>query len=443
MERKLTSGSLSEEVLSILGQVGIIGRRELSKVMYRMTDEPGCTERFGTGTTKQLTKALERIKAKGYIEEVDMDAPQKEAFFTLTPEGWEYIDQYGLPFEPFVRAMSPKNHKDIKSLMRHSNALYVGRSMRYLSWPSEKPSYAELVTAIDGMTSFNDVGRIGFDTVQYVRNSILPDGVCYSTQEIRNAYGNSNNSALRTNTSRRLGMIIAEDKMITLYYLNKKRSVVYKQAESKFDQVVYHDIYGSIHTRPKQIAYILSTSLIYLPSFFHGCVDGYQAKNKAISYGNYNIAADKKTVFSVDSIMRYDSVYMMPMSSEFANYREALNFYTETNYNRDATQFRHLRPDVNDRVIICRYPNLIQLRKAYKDGHKVVLAGPDNTLLIDALSRCMRNRLRAYYNIDTGEELSFTRYNEWGEPLIGDTNHVDHTARKKMNSLFESDSHIL
>ena len=75
MSKNITKDSLSEKVIIILAQMGIVGRRELSKVMYRQVGEEGDTERYGTVTTPVISK---------------------EDYLILTDKGWQYVDQRGL-----------------------------------------------------------------------------------------------------------------------------------------------------------------------------------------------------------------------------------------------------------------------------------------------------------------------------------------------------------
>lgn len=442
MNRKFTSGSLTGSVMIVLAQFGVLGRREMSKVLYRFVDEKDDTERYGTNTTRQITKALHRLKERKFITEVDCDTSRKEIYYALSEEGWAYIDQYDLPYHPLIRAMSVRNNKDKKILMRHSDALYVGRSMRKFSLGSEKLSYGALATGLGTMTVFNNTTEnVSQETIQEIDDVFMKDGVCYSTLEIRNEYENSNNSMLKKNTSRRIGMIFDDNRMITLYNLDKKVSVMYQQAEMKFDDAVYRDIYKNWHSlgmHIRKVAYIMTPSLIYLPSFFHGCVDGVQLNPKGRKYGS---TTAKKAVFSVDNLRQYDSIFMLPMPPEFSDYREALDLYSEVDYKRDMRAFWDMHPDVEGNVIICRYPDLVQLRVAYNNRLKVILVGPNNELLIDALSRCMRNCLTEYYDIKTGDTVPFTRYNENGLPLIGDTNRVNHSAKTKMDTLYKADQH--
>lgn len=96
MSKNITKDSLSEKVIIILAQMGIVGRRELSKVMYRQVGEEGDTERYGTVTTKQLSKAVQRIKDKGYVEAIKLEGQRKEDYLILTDKGWQYVDQRGL-----------------------------------------------------------------------------------------------------------------------------------------------------------------------------------------------------------------------------------------------------------------------------------------------------------------------------------------------------------
>lgn len=136
MQKNITKGSLSECMIIILAQVGIIGRRELSKVMYRQSGGDGGTERYGAVTTPVLSKVIRHLKEKGYVEVVKLNGQRKEDYFILSDKGWQYVDQHDLPYDEEMRRYSVGDLKNLKNLMRHSNAIYLGRSMAF------SPSFA-------------------------------------------------------------------------------------------------------------------------------------------------------------------------------------------------------------------------------------------------------------------------------------------------------------
>ena len=96
MSKNITKDSLSEKVIIILAQMGIVGRRELSKVMYRQVGEEGDTERYGTATTPVISKVIRHLKEKGYIEAIKLEGQRKEDYLILTDKGWQYVDQRGM-----------------------------------------------------------------------------------------------------------------------------------------------------------------------------------------------------------------------------------------------------------------------------------------------------------------------------------------------------------
>lgn len=443
MPKNITKGSLSESVIIVLAQMGIVGRRELSKVLYRQSDGDGNTERYGTVTTKQLSKAIQRIKEKGYIEAIKLDGQRKEDYLILSDKGWQYVDQRELPYDEEMRRYSAGNMKNLKVLMRHSNAIYVGRSMRIPSLGNEKPTYSKLAMAMDSMTTFDNVGYLRPEYTDEVLQDILPAGVCYSTAELRRAYAASNAEELSKNASRRMGMIFYLNRMITLFDIDSKFSVMHRNSEMKFDSIAYRDIYEGhpmLNLKPNKVAYIMAPSLMYIPSFFHGCEDGIDKRHRGNRLnGTTN---DGKTAFSAAHMTHYDSIYMLPVTPEHADYREALDTYTPADYKRDLVKFLEDYPDVKNsgkNIILCQYPDLRNLYRRYVNGNEVVLVGPNNELLIDALSRCLRHCLVGYYDIETGEKLTFTRYSKYGEPLIGNTNQIDHSGTMKMDTLFKKD----
>ena len=267
MSKNITKGSLSEKVIIILAQMGIVGRRELSKVMYRQVGEEGDTERYGTATTPVISKVIRHLKEKGYIEAIKLEGQRKEDYLILTDKGWQYVDQNNLPYDEEMRRYSAGNIKNLKVLMRHSNAIYVGRSMRIPSLGNEKPTYAEFATAMDSMTIFDNVRNLSPEFSEEILRDTLPSGICYSMAEIRRAYAASNGEELFKNTSRRMGMIFYPNRMITLFDIDSKFSVVSKNAETKFDDITYRDIYKghplNFNSEVKKVAYIMAPSLMY------------------------------------------------------------------------------------------------------------------------------------------------------------------------------------
>lgn len=151
---------------------------------------------------------------------------------------------------------------------------------------------------------------------------------------------------------------------------------------------------------------------------------------------NIPVTESAKSKFKLEKLPQYSEVYMMPMAPAAAAYREALHNYTREDYEADETRFRRMHPDVG-RCVMCRYPNLAQMRKYYCAGESIVIAGPSDPMMVDMLSRCMRNRLLRYYDIDTGEAVPYRRYNAYGYPLIGNTEQIDHGARLKIDTKFK------
>ena len=76
----------------------------------------------------------------------------------------------------------------------------------------------------------------------------------------------------------------------------------------------------------------------------------------------------------------------------------------------------------------------MQLRKFFLNGTPISIVGSKNPLMVDLLSRCMRTLLIAYYDIETGETVSFTHYNKRGYPLVGNTNSLDHSRKRTISA---------
>ena len=109
---------------------------------------------------------------------------------------------------------------------------------------------------------------------------------------------------------------------------------------------------------------------------------------------------------------------------------------TYADYEHDKAEFEKTHPGETN-VIVCRYPELTQLRRTYTSHDHCTLVGPGDDKTVGLLSRCMRNRLLKYYDIDSGKEIKFKRYNSKGLPLIGNTNQIDYDAPWKLGGKFK------
>lgn len=433
----LKQGSLSEELISVLAQVGMATRKMLSAEMYHTVNagtEDESTERF-TANTKQLGKAVARIREKGYITEVK-DGGKK--YYCLTPLGWHYAQSHGMIIdEGFIREGDIGSIKNRSAILSHAYALYLARSMRVFSLSVEKPEFGDFCNKVGAFTVFrtHDEEREESFPKDYILNGLLSNGVCYSRREIRKAYEESSNHAMENNSSRQLGMIFKNDKIISLIGMDSKNTVLTLRAEQEFNKIVMEDTgnrYGHFNSVPL-VAYILAPSMIYMPTFFHGYPDGIEPKKKA----NIPVTESAKSKFKLEKLPQYSEVYMMPMAPTAAAYREALYNYTKKDYEADETRFRRMHPDVG-RCVMCRYPNLTQLRKFYSAKESVTVAGPSDPVMVDMISRCLRNRMRGYYDIDTGAAVPYRRYNAYGYPLIGNTEQIDHEGEWKINTKFRA-----
>ena len=430
-QRAIRVDSMTGMIISLLAQVGVVTRRMMSVMLYRDVDDH--TEQYVTHTLT-ISKALTRLLDRQYVDRVRDNISTKDYLY-LTAEGWKCVDELRLRYSEWVRKLSVHNKKELSILVRNAMALYAGRSMRVLSLAIEKPDFGDFANKLDTLTIFEVDHTNPYDYSEAViKNKILPCGVCYSVQEIREAYMKSKSRLLANNASQRIGMIFYQDRIITMYNFRSKNAMFSKRAEMEFDKGIYRDFdeFGDIRYAEK-VAYIYSPSFVYLPTFFHGCIDGVEPHLKP---GSNSKLDDTKTKFKLDKIPQYDKVYFMPQGTEASLYRQDVDQYTQLSYENDEKRFRYLRPDVTGKVIICRYPELVGLRKAFRANERVVLVGPSDPLLVDCLSRCMRTCLMAYYDVETGEEVPIIPYNKFGMPTVGNSNQIPDNAFRHSISNF-------
>ena len=423
---KLRQDGLAEEVLRIIIQVVVVSRRMLSAMTYTALPD-GSLDRY-VHHPVQMSRAVERLKELGYVEEIVYGG---QKYLAATDEGKRYAAEMDFTFNPVACTLSVKNAKELKIIMANAEALCVARSAKIFSLPSEKANFGTLAAGAGAITVFRDIDG---DYTLYDLADQLSQGVLYTRLEIREAYKRSSNSAMAKNSSRRSGMIFKSDKVVSVFDMSAKKSVLTVRGEVEFDAIIKNDfeqMYNNLngyHTA----AYITVPTMNYLPSFFHGVIDGVEdrsAKGCAVPQD------DNLTQFKIDKLPLYDEVYMMPKGPEWAEYRELLNTYSAAEYDNDLQAFNQKHPGETN-VIICRFPELVRLRKAYRNYDHVTLVGPGDEKFVDLLSRCMRDRLLKYYDINTGDEIQFRRYNTRGLPLVGNTKQIDHYAPRKLGGKF-------
>ena len=426
--KKIRNGSLAEQVLLTLAQSPVVTRKMLGAIMYYYDEESDRTIRYSE-RSQYLSRALSRVKEAGLVAEVEHE---KTFHLYLTDAGAECLESNGFPAVERLEAKIKNNEAFRAQLKNHAAALYVGRSMRVFSFKNEKPSFAELATMMRSETYFGLSEEEAEKTFaqEEVENNILPYGICYSKSEIRKAYEDSQNKALFHNTSRCVGMIFKSNTITTIYEMDKKITAFWPRPEQEFNQIVSEDMSGIYDKQltVKKVAYILTDSFVTLPSFFHGCVDGVEKAG-----ASYSSADKKMSILKLDKLLNYHEVYFLPKRSTLSQYREDLDAYNESMEQEDYDNFCDTHPQVEGRVVIARYPNLVKLRTHYKAKDAVVLVGYGDPLIVDMLSRCMRTCLKAYYDIETGKPVPFTRYSNTGRPLIGKTNQIDHSKKAAIN----------
>lgn len=424
----LQKGSLSEKVLCVLEQVGMVTRQQLGAMLYYPNDQLNSEERY-TVHTKVLTKAVDRLQKNGYIEAVNAFGKRH---LCLSARGQTYILENNLASKREYPLGSCKNARDQRAMLGHSSAVYAARSMRMFSLCYEKPSFAEFVELVQKYAVFSKRTQSKQKyTEEQIRDTFLSRGICYSRLEIRSAYKNAHENQLLKNASRRIGMIFKTDEVITLYEMEEKITALSVRAEQDFDAAIQKTLQDFYWNKPKKSAYILANSLVYIPSLFHGYLDGVVPDGKKKTNSVTGTGVQR---FKVDKLRGYDNIYLLPARSAATTYRECVSSYSTADYQQDEKQFLQLRPDVKETIVICRYPNLMQLRQYFLNGTHISIVGPNNPLMVDLLSRCMRTLLIAYYNIETGETVSFTHYNKRGYPLVGNTNSLDHSRKRTITA---------
>lgn len=424
-ERKLRSDGITETAMTAIAQLGMVTRRTLSTILYRETGNG--MARYNDGTVA-LSRAIERLKERGYISEVTYN---EKKYLTATTLGKDYCRQYDLPTNEKIAGLSVNNVGHRKAIVANSDALAFARSARVLALPAEKPDFAEFATLLGALTVFNSKST-------YSKEELLEDlefGICYSKLEMRDAYNESSMDGMKANSSQRIGMIFNTEGVAVIYQMDKKTDVLYIKSELEFDGFIKSD-FGQFYRQlngyhPR--AYILVPTMNFLPTFFHGRVDGIEDKYEFVrSGGSLDNGLAK---FKIDKLPLYEKIYMLPEGERYVDYREAVKNYTDADYSADKAEFEKSHPG-EPNVVVCRYPELSTLRRIYTNYDHCTIVGSGDEKMVDLLSRCMRNRLLKYYDIDTGKEIKFRRYNSKGLPLVGNTNQIDYDAHWKLGGKF-------
>ena len=329
--RKLRTDGTTETALTAIAQMGMVTRRALATMLFYLTQK-GEMERY-TSNPVALSRAIERLKSIGYISEVPYDGKKYLAATTL---GKDYCHKYELPTSELLTGLSVDNAGHRKAIVANSDAITVARSMRVLALPAEKPEFAEFATLLGALTVFNNYKK------GYTKEELLEDlntGICYSKLEMREAYNNSSISGMRNNSSQRVGITFKPTEVTVLYQMEKKTDAVFTRGEVEFDYIIKNDLEqfyrqnGGYHTR----AYILVPTMNYLPTFFHGSVDGIEAKNEFIRPAN--TLEDGLAKFKIDKLPLYGKIYMLPVGERYVDYREAVDNYTDADYEHDKAEF--------------------------------------------------------------------------------------------------------
>ena len=422
--KALRRSGVAEQVLYVNRMLAMVSRKTLSLIMYKEMPD-GSVVRY-VEKPLALSRAVARLKELGYI--VAKSVPEGE-YLVLSDDGHHYADKMGWP-NPLVK-LSVDNKKDRKVILANSTALAVARAARIPSLPGEKPAFGDFARALGAITVFHEEAKVSSEEL----TEMLDTGVCFSRKEIRDAYADSTNSALTHNTAQQLGVIFKRNEVISLYQMPEKTAVLTTRGEAEFNATLMHDL-RLLFSESKTNAYILAPTMNFLPTFFHGVIDGVETKN---DFSKESVVDDSLAKFKIDKLPLYDKVFMLPVGDRYANYRENLDRYTDADYENDLQNFNLTHPGETN-VIICRFPELTRLRKAYVHYDHVTIVGPNDEKMVDLLSRCMRDRLLKYFDIETGNEIKFRHYNTKGVPLIGNTNQIDYDSRWKLGGKFKKKS---
>lgn len=424
--RKLRADGITKSALAAIVQLIMVTRRALATILYREVSD-GNGARY-TDSPVALSRAVERLKTNGYITEVTYDGKK---YLAATALGKDYCRQYDLPTTEALGRLSAGNINHRKTIVANSDALTFARSARILALPAEKPEFAEFATLLGSLTVFNP-------HCEYSKKELMKDldiGICYSKWEMWEAYNNSSISGMNNNSSQRIGMVFDAKNITVIYQMKTKTKAFFLRGELEFDNIIKKDL-GQFYRQREGYhiqAYILVPTMNYLPTFFHGSVDGIESTNRHAAPAKSNNKV--LTNFKIDRLPLYDKIYMLPAGERYVDYREALKNYTDADYDYDKAEFERSHPHETN-VVICRYPELVQLRKKYTSYDYCTLVGPGDEKTVDLLSRCMRNRLLKYFDIDSGKEIKFRRYNSKGLPLVKNTNQIDYKAPWKLGGKF-------
>lgn len=420
-------------LLTLLAQSGAMQRKAISQCVFRETAEGVEDCKANASLTRAASRLLHRDPPLIKKERLD-----KKVCLTLTRNGWKYINDNRLAKCPVLERLSVDNVRDLRTLERNARGIHFCRSMQFLTLAVEKPSFSAFAASLGSKTHFYSSD----DDCCYMENSepaaLLSVGVFYTTLEIRAAYKNSSNAGIEKKHSRSLGYLFREDGVYVVFGMEKKTEALFPRIEASFESVILSDVedgYAELLGRPPQHNVLLAVrSTAFLPTFFHGCLDGVERDrqgrtNESDPWEESGIARMQMKAFAL-----HDHVYMAPSNIVDLGERLAFARHAPEDDNAIIDAYSRSYPKDNTLKIAVACPDLCALRKALSANTRVTAIGPSTAYETDLISRCLRTKLTRYVSMETMEEVPFRRYSSTGKPLIGNSDHIDYEAPLRVPS---------
>ena len=418
-------------LLTLLAQSGAMQRKAISQCVFRETAEGVEDCKANASLTRAASRLLHRDPPLIKKERLD-----KKVCLTLTRNGWKYINDNRLAKCPVLERLSVDNVRDLRTLERNARGIHFCRSMQFLTLAVEKPSFSAFAASLGSKTHFYSSD----DDCCYMENSdpaaLLSVGVFYTTLEIRAAYKNSSNAGIEKKHSRSLGYLFREDGVYVVFGMEKKTEALFPRIEASFESVILSDVedgYAELLGRPPQHNVLLAVrSTAFLPTFFHGCLDGVERDRQGRT--NESDPWEESGIARMQAFALHDHVYMAPSNIVDLGERLAFARHAPEDDNAIIDAYSRSYPKDNTLKIAVACPDLCALRKALSANTRVTAIGPSTAYETDLISRCLRTKLTRYVSMETMEEVPFRRYSSTGKPLIGNSDHIDYEAPLRVPS---------
>lgn len=426
----IRANSYTADILKLLAQSGAMCRQTISQCIFKSDGDRIIDCRNSISLTKAMERLMKRTPA--LVIKVAVDG---RIYYTLTKEGWNCVNELGLAKCPGLEVLSAGNAKHMQMLIRNANGIRFCRTMFFITLPEEKPSFAAFANALGSETRFYETGRDECYQKDVDLERLLTYGVFYTTGEIRSAYSNSSVQSIGKTHTRSLGILFTKEGMTVVHEMNEKREVMMPRTEESFIKTVYDALKDGYEEaagmKPLCNIIIAAHNTSYLPTFFHGCVDGIEKKPRPgqekeireILWEGRELGGMKMGYFA-----KCDHVFMLPGNMKEVDKRRAFEQHSREEDEAKKIEYQDKHPEDKSTLLVCRFPDLKELYNIRKARISVTVIGPGTPYEADLLSRCLRTLLVNYISYDTLEDVPFRRYNESGLPLIGNTDRTDHDA---------------